>query len=171
MVRRGGRVNGRRRTSALRAGAVHQAVDTTIAQKLAAAVLIGIGGFVHFRIWQHAYRHAPVREMFVANWAASAVVVVLLVAVAVMGRRAPGSLVTVTLVAALALAAGSLAAFALSRGPGLPTLHGTFKEHGLETTPDYFFGLGSAKTVLAAEGLAAVLSIWLLVRKPFAAVR
>jgi hypothetical protein len=35
-------------------------------------------------------------------------------------------------------------------------LHGTFKETGLETTSSYFFHVGSAKTILAAEGAAAL---------------
>jgi hypothetical protein len=133
---------------------------------LAIAVLVGVGGFVHLRIWEHEYRHAPVRELFVANWAASAVVVILLVGTVVVRRGAwAGS------VGALLVSVGSLAALALSRGPGVPTLHGTFKEHGLETTSSYFFHVGSAKTVLVAEGLAAVLAAWTLLRPARARAR
>lgn len=67
------------------------------------------------------------------------------------------------LTAGMVFCLASLAAFALSRGPGLPTLHGSFKEHGLETTAAYVFGIGSAKVVLVAETIAAVLCGWLLV--------
>jgi hypothetical protein len=116
---------------------------------LIAAASIGIGGYVHYKIWQHEYRHAPVREMFVANFVVSAVVVVLLL----MGTYAR-DIQRVAATIGVLLAAGSLIAFALSRGPGLPTLHGTFKEKGLETTADYFFHFGSAKTVLVAEAVA-----------------
>lgn len=120
---------------------------------LATAVAIGVGGFVHFRIWQHEYRHAPVRELFVANWVASALVVLLLVAASVRP-----SVTTVAALGALLVSVGSLAAFALSRGPGVPTLHGSFKETGLETTSSYFFQVGSAKTILVAEELAVLFS-------------
>lgn len=121
------------------------------------AAFLAIGGYVHFRIWQHEYRHAPVREMFVANWVASAVTVaLLLVALAVPKLARPA------LSLSLAVSVGSLVAFALSRGPGMPTLHGTFKEHGLETTASYFFHAGSAKTILVTEWVAAVLSAWLV---------
>jgi hypothetical protein len=116
-----------------------------------AAASLGVGGYVHFKIWQNEYRHAPVRELFVANWVTSAVVVVLLLAglaVPRAGRVVAGI--------GLLLALGALIAFGLSRGPGVPTLHGTFKETGLETTSSYFFQVGSAKTVLVAEGLAAL---------------
>jgi hypothetical protein len=126
------------------------------ARLLVAAIALGVGGYVHLKIWQHEYRHAPVREMFVANWVASLALVALLVAAAVLpalGRQ----LGRVVAFGGLLLAVGSLVAFALSRGPGLPTLHGTFKEHGLETTSSYVFHFGSAKAILVAESLAAVI--------------
>src|SRR5579872_4767908 len=104
----------------------------TLPQQFAAAVFLAIAGYVHFKIWQVEYRHAPVREMFVANWVVSAVVVALLVVTAFIGTG--GRWVAA---AGFVLAVGSIAAFALSRGPGLPTLHGTFKETGLETTASY----------------------------------
>ena len=128
-----------------------------------AAALLGLGGYVHFKIWQNEYRHAPVREMFVANWVLSAVLVVALLVLGVRRWRAGERWV---LLAALALSLGSLAAFALSRGPGLPTFHGTFKESGLETTASYVFSLGSAKTILVTESLAALVCGALLVRRP-----
>jgi hypothetical protein len=125
------------------------------------AVCIGIGGYVHYRIWHTEYRHAPVRELFVANWVASALVVVALALVIIWPR-----LDRWAFVGALLVSVGSLAAFALSRGPGVPTLHGNFKETGLETTASYVFHLGSAKTILVTESLAALLSGGLLFSKP-----
>ena len=133
---------------------------TTRLGRIGVAVAVGISGFIHLRIWQHEYRSAPVREMFVANWALSALVAVVLVA-SVAGRI-PSRVDRAALLGATLLALGSLAAFALSRGPGLPTLHGTFKEHGLETTAAYFFGIGSAKVALVSETVAATLSGWVL---------
>ena len=138
-------------------------MDARLPQRLAVALLLAVGGYVHFRIWQNEYRHAPVREMFVANWVASAVVVVVLVVLSVRRWGTP-RLEGMAVGAGLAISLGSLVAFALSRGPGLPTLHGTFQEHGLETTASYLFNLGSAKTILVTETLAAVLSGALLVQ-------
>lgn len=131
--------------------------------RLGAAVGIGVGGFVHFQIWRHEYRHAPIREMFVANWVFSALIAVALL-VAVASPRLAGTIGRLALLGGLALSAGSLVAFALSRGPGVPTLHGTFKETGLETTSSYVFHLGSAKAVLVSETLAVLLCGAALVR-------
>jgi glucan phosphoethanolaminetransferase (alkaline phosphatase superfamily) len=116
---------------------------------LGAALTVGVGGYVHFQIWRHEYRHAPVREMFVANWVVSAILVVALIALPKLAKP--------LYAAGVLLSAGSLIAFALSRGPGLPTLHGTFKETQLETTASYVFHLGSSKTVLVAEAAALIL--------------
>jgi hypothetical protein len=126
------------------------------------ALCIGVGGFVHLRVWQNEYRHAPVREMFVANWVASALIVLLLLAVVARPvlMRSVGWLASA---GALLVAVGSLAAFALSRLPGLPTLHGRFKVHGIEDTSSYFFHVGSAKTILVAEALAAAISAAVLI--------
>ena len=124
-------------------------------QRLAAAIAIGVGGYVHFKIWQNDYRHAPVREMFVAQWVVSALVVLVLLGAAARPRLSPRALQLAAL-AGLLLSLGSLVAFGISRGPGLPTLHGNFKEHGLETTASYFFHVGSAKCILVAETLAAI---------------
>ncbi|MCU1458911.1 MAG: hypothetical protein JWL73_3003 [Actinomycetia bacterium] len=129
--------------------------------RIAVAFFIGLAGYVHYRIWKVEYRHAPVREMFVANWVLSAVIAVgLVLVVLVPAIRWLGRLL---LVGALLLAVGSIIAFVLSRGPGLPTFHGTFKESGLETTGKYVFDLGSAKVILVSESIAAVLSIVLLI--------
>lgn len=127
---------------------------------LIAAAGIGVGGYVHFKIWQNEYRHAPVREMFVANWVASAVVVVVLLLAAITFER---RIVRAAALLGLVLSLGSLAAFGLSRGPGLPTLHGKFKETGLETTSSYFFTVGSVKTILVTESLGALACLALLV--------
>jgi hypothetical protein len=132
---------------------------------LIAALAIGVGGYVHFQIWRLEYRHVPVREMFIANWIASAIVVAALVVI-VAASRTDHRIGQVTLLAGMLLSAGSLAAFALSHGPGLPTLHGTFKETGLETTGSHLFNLGSAKTVLVAETIALLACGVSLVRRP-----
>jgi hypothetical protein len=124
------------------------------------AVCVAISGYVHFRIWQTDYRHAPVREMFVAQAVVSLVIAVALIAAIAIGTRS--SLARAAVWAALVVAAASLIAFALSRGPGLPTLHGTFKETGLETTQSFFFNVGSAKTILVAEGIAVLASLFQL---------
>jgi hypothetical protein len=127
------------------------------AGRIAVAFFIGLAGYVHYRIWKLEYRHAPVREMFVANWVLSAVVAIgLLVVVLVPSVRRVAD--RPLLLGALLLSLGSIVAFVLSRGPGLPTLHGTFEETGLETTSEYVFHLGSAKVILVSEAVAAVLS-------------
>ena len=131
---------------------------------LVAAGCIALTGFVHFEIWRYDYRHAPVREMFLAQAAVSAIVAVLLVVTAARPVLAAG-IGKWSLLAGMLLAEASLVAFAVSRGPGLPTLHGNFKEHGLETTASYVFGLGSAKTILVAETAAAVLCGALLIQR------
>lgn len=127
-----------------------------------AAVCTALAGFVHFRIWQNEYRHAPVREMFIANAVLSALLVLGILA-GMAPRRSQSPAHRGLLVAVMVFCLASLVAFGLSRGPGLPTLHGSFKEHGLETTSSYVFGFGSAKAVLVAETLAAALCGWLLV--------
>jgi len=140
-------------------------VNRTTIARASAAACIAVAGFVHFRIWQNEYRHAPVREMFFANAVVSALLAVGLVAGIAFGRpRSPTQ--RRLFLAGLVFSLASLAAFALSRGPGLPTLHGSFKEHGLETTAAYLFGIGSAKVALVAETATAVLCGWLLVARP-----
>ncbi|GAC1320486.1 MAG: hypothetical protein NVSMB12_20260 [Acidimicrobiales bacterium] len=137
-------------------------MNRTVIARASAAASIAVAGFVHFRIWQHEYRHAPVREMFVANAVVSAVLVIGLLA-GIAYRRPQSRVQRGVLAAGLLFCLASLAAFALSRGPGLPTLHGSFKEHGLETTAAYVFGIGSAKVVLVTETVGAILCGWLLV--------
>lgn len=137
-------------------------VNRTVIARASVAACIAVAGYVHFRIWEHEYRHAPVREMFLANAIVSAVLVVGLVA-GIASRRPQSRVQRGIPSAGMLFCLASLAAFALSRGPGLPTFHGSFKEHGLETTAAYVFGIGSAKVVLVAETVAAVLCGWLLV--------
>lgn len=132
---------------------------------LAAAACIAVTGYIHFKIWQHEYRHAPIREAFLAFVVASVVVTVLLVVTATRPIIALG-IGKVSLFAGMILAQASLLAFAVSRGPGIPTLlHGTFKEKGLETTASYVFSLGSAKVSLVAETAAALLCGALLIQR------
>ena len=66
--------------------------------------------------------------------------------------------------AGLALSVASLAAFALSRTVGLPTLHGSFTEVGLEPADIRFVGLPAALAVLVSEGVATLLCLATIVR-------
>jgi hypothetical protein len=68
--------------------------------------------------------------------------------------------------AGLALSVGSLAAFGLSRGPGLPTLHGKFMEMGLAPHNVRFLGGPAAITLLAAEAVAVVCCTVVLLSRP-----
>jgi hypothetical protein len=77
-------------------------------------------GVLHLVLWSDGYRHTPIRELFVAQG-----VVAIVVGVAALVPRAFAPL------AAVVVGTGSLAAFVLSRGPGVPTLHGRFSETGL----------------------------------------
>lgn len=124
------------------------------------AVAIGIGGYLHYDVWHASYRHLPgsyalVKDMFLANVGLSVLVVLALVI-------SPARLVAV---AGLLLSAGSLVAFALSRGPGLPTLHGAFKESGLTPHDVKFLGQPAALIVLVAEGVAVLLCLGLVLRR------
>jgi hypothetical protein len=120
-----------------------------------AGAALAVSAYVHVRIWQHEYRHAPVRELFLASAVGLAAVGVMLIVTAL--PAVPARLRAFAALTGALAAAASLVAFALSRGPGLPTLHGRFTEHGIETTSSYFFHFGSAKTILVAE-TAAVLA-------------
>jgi hypothetical protein len=111
-----------------------------------AAVAVAVGGYLHLQIWSGGYRFAPVKEMFLLNVGLSG-------AVAAALLLHPRKL---TAAAGLALSAGSLAAFALSRGPGLPSLHGTFTEMGLAPLNVRFLGGPAAVTLLAAEAAAVL---------------
>ena len=121
-----------------------------------AAVAIGVGGYLHLAIWKGGYRFAPVKEMFLLNVGISAAVVAALV-------FHPRQL---TAAAGLVLSVGSLAAFGLSRGPGLPTLHGTFTEMGLAPHNVRFLGGPAAVTLLAAEAVAVICCTLVLASRP-----
>lgn len=110
---------------------------------------VALGGYLHLQIWRDAYRHAPVKEMFLLNVGLSGAVAVALL---LHPRR-------LTAAAGLLLSVGSLAAFGLSRwsSVGLPTLHGiTFTETGLNPTNVRFLGGPAAVTLLAAEAVAVI---------------
>ncbi|MDP9074908.1 MAG: hypothetical protein M3N98_12200 [Actinomycetota bacterium] len=124
-----------------------------------AALSLALAGYLHLAIWKGGYRFAPVKEMFLLNVGLSAAV-----AAAVLFH--PRKL---TAAAGLALAAGSLVAFGLSRGPGLPTVHGTFTEMGLAPHNVRFLGTGAAAILLAAEAVAVVCCAAVLLARPAAA--
>jgi hypothetical protein len=117
-----------------------------------AAISVALGGYLHLQIWRGGYQYAPVKEMFLLNVGISG-------AVAVALLLHPRKL---TAVAGLLLSFGSLAAFALSRGPGLPTLHGTFKEKALAPHNVHFLGGPAALPRLIAEGLAVICCVVVL---------
>jgi hypothetical protein len=117
-----------------------------------AALAVAIGGYLHLQIWRGGYRYAPVKEMFLVNVGVSVVVAVALL---VFPRK-------ISALGGLLLSLGTLAAFGLSRGPGLPTLHGKFTEKGLNPHNVRFLGQPAAVTILSAEGLAVVLCAALL---------
>ncbi|MDQ6614189.1 MAG: hypothetical protein M3083_05460 [Actinomycetota bacterium] len=118
-----------------------------------AAVAIAVAGYLHLLIWQGGYRFAPVKEMFLLNVGISG-------AVAAALFLHPRKL---TAGAGLALSLGSLVAFGLSRGPGLPTMHGTFREMALAPQNVRFLGGPAAATLLAAEALAVLCCALVLV--------
>ncbi len=119
---------------------------------MVAAAAVALGGYLHLAIWRGGYRYAPVKEMFLLNVGLSAAVAA---ALAFHPRK-------LTAVAGLAVSFGSLAAFALSRGPGLPTLHGRFTEMGLAPHNVRFLGGPAAIAVLAAEAVAFLASTAML---------
>jgi hypothetical protein len=113
---------------------------------IVAAVAVGLGGYLHLAIWRGGYRFAPVRELFLLNVGISAAVAA---GLAFHPRK-------LTAAAGLVVSLGTLAAFALSRGPGLPTLHGRFTEMALAPDNVRFLGGPAAIAVLAAEAVAVV---------------
>jgi hypothetical protein len=120
-----------------------------------AAVAVAVGGYLHLAIWKGGYRFAPVKEMFLLNVGISAAVAAALI-------FHPRKL---TAAAGLVLSVGSLAAFGLSRGPGLPTLHGTFTEMALAPHNVRFLGGPAAVTLLAAEAVAVICCTLVLARR------
>jgi hypothetical protein len=119
-----------------------------------AAIGIGLGGFVHFRLWHGVYHLAPIHQMFVLNIVLSA-----FLAIAVFIPR------RVFALAGAALSAGSLAAIALSRTSfGLPTsLHVRWMEKGLAPAGQTLFGVSDTLLVILAESAALVACVALII--------
>lgn len=105
-----------------------------------AAIAILIGGAVHLKLYDDAYRDVPnymLGRSFLANVAASGLVVVLLMQWTAKWRFATG----------LALAAGTLGAFVRSRiGHGIFG----FSEHGLQPSPEALIALVAELVAVAA---------------------
>ncbi|MGI8751595.1 MAG: hypothetical protein ACR2MN_04675 [Acidimicrobiales bacterium] len=130
-------------------------VTARIVRLLAAAAVL-IGGYCHYHLWDVAYRHSRVRELFVINAIASLVIGL---ALAIGPRR-------LAALGGIGLSVLTLVAFALSRGPGVPSFHGTFTETGLQPSSVYVLGVGVALMTLIAEGVALVLSLVILAWAP-----
>jgi hypothetical protein len=128
---------------------------------VATAALVATGGYVHFCLYRHGYRTIPkIGVGFLAQVVTSALVAVALLIgphrVARLGRvahvtdRLAGML---TGLAAAALAAGTLVAFALTRTPGGLF---NFQERGLQPAPQALIAL------VAEIGVLVVLGAWLV---------
>jgi hypothetical protein len=124
---------------------------------VATAGLVAAGGYVHFCLYRHGYRTIPkIGVAFGLQVVTSAVVVVALLLgphrlarVAHVTDQLAG---TLTGLAAAALAAGTLVAFALTRTPG-GLFH--FEERGLQPAPQALIAL------VAEAGAFAVVGAWL----------
>jgi hypothetical protein len=116
-----------------------------------AAVVIGYG---HFFLWQKGYRYTPVGSLFLVNFAGGIVIGLLLL----FGPR------RVAAVLGAGLSVVTFGAFALSRGPGVPTFHGTFTEKGFlrPTASLHLIGLNPALLLMIAEGVGFVACVVLL---------
>jgi hypothetical protein len=127
---------------------------------IAAAALVAAGGYVHLCLYRHGYRAIPkIGVGFLLQVVTSAIVVAALLLgphrvarlarVAHLSDRSAG---IATELAAAALAAGTLAAFALTRTPG-----GLFKfqERGLQPAPQALIAL------VAEVGVLVVLGLWM----------
>jgi hypothetical protein len=125
---------------------------------VATAALVAAGGYVHFCLYRHGYRTIPTIGVgFLLQVVASAVVVLALLIgprrvalVAHVTDRLAGAL---TELAAAALAAGTLVAFALTRTPGGLF---NFQERGLEPSPQALIAL------VAELGVLALVGTWLV---------
>jgi plastocyanin len=116
------------------------------AVRCAAAVAVLVGGLVHLQLYFRGYRSLPDANLgrsFLLNAVASAAV-----AVALVARTG-----IVTRLAGVAVSAGTLAAFALSR-----TGHGVFglREHGLQPSPQAAVALVAEVAALALLALTFV---------------
>lgn len=147
-----------RRSAQPMPGVVHSVVAMVTSRivRLIAAAAVLIGGYAHYHLWDVSYRHAPVKELFVINAIASLVIGI---ALAIGPRR-------LAALGGIGLSVLTLAAFALSRGPGVPTFHATFTESGLQPSSVHVLGVGVALVTLIAEGVALVLSLVILAWAP-----
>jgi len=128
---------------------------------IATAALVAAGGYVHLCLYRHGYRTIPkIGVGFLAQVVTSAIVIVALVmgphrvarlaGAAHVSDRSAGFL---TGLAAAALAAGTLVAFALTRTPGGLF---NFQERGLQPAPQALIAL------VAEIGVLVVLGAWLI---------
>ena len=126
---------------------------------VATAALVATGGYVHFCLYRHGYRTIPkIGVGFLLQVVTSAVVVLALL----MGPHLVGRIAhitdrlagTLTGLAAAALAAGTLFAFALTRTPGGLF---DFQERGLEPAPQALIAL------VAETGVLMIVGAWLVV--------
>lgn len=133
-------------------------VSTVVSRvlRVVAAVAVAIGGYSHYHLWDVAYRHTPVRELFVVNAAASLVIGIGLLT----GPRRLAAL------AGIGVSFLTLVAFGLSRGPGVPTFHGTFTESGLQPSNVHVLGVNVALLTVIVEAVALLLSVAILARRP-----
>jgi hypothetical protein len=123
-----------------------------LARLLAAAGLLA-GGYVHWHLWDHGYRYIPkIGVLFEIN-----VVISIVAALAVLVRRD-----LIVLLGGIAVAIGTLAAFAGSRLPG--GIFG-FQERGLAPAPYALIALVAECSVIASLGYA----IWRRSARPAAA--
>jgi hypothetical protein len=118
------------------------------------AALVAAGGYVHYCLYRHGYRAIPkIGVGFLLQAVTSAIVVVALV----LGPHAIARVAHVTDrvaanalgLAAAALAAGTLVAFALSRTPGGLF---NFQERGLQPAPQAAIALVAEAGVLVMLG-------------------
>lgn len=138
---------------------MHPAASRVLRIVAAAAVLIG--GYCHYHLWDVAYRHTPVKEMFVINFVASLVIGIALV----IGPRRLAAL------GGIGVSALTLVAFILSRNGGVPTFHQKFTESGLQPSNVHVFGVKVALLTLITEGVALLLCLVILSRSPRRRVR
>ena len=129
------------------------------------AALVIVGGYVHWCLYRHGYRTIPkIGTGFLLQVLASAAVASVLLAGA--GRIARLTHVTdhlartVTGLAAVALAAGTLVAFALTRRPGGLF---NFQERGLQPSPQALIALVAEVGVLLVAG-ASLVTDWTMQR-------
>jgi hypothetical protein len=125
---------------------------------VAAAGLVATGGYVHFCLYRHGYRMIPkIGVGFGLQVVTSATIVVALLIgpqrVARVVRVTDRSAGTLTELAAAALAAGTLIAFALTRTPGGLF---NFQERGLQPSPQALIAL------VAEIGVLVVVGAWFL---------